>query len=180
MESRLKLFGHPIHPMLIVLPLGLLSVGVLFDLVYVATNNAQWAELAYWNITIGILGGLAAAVFGFLDWLDIPANTRAKSIGLIHGTGNLIIVLLFAASWWMRQGGHAYLPSLLPLVLGLVGVGLALVTAWLGGELVYRLRVGVDADANLDATNAIAEDGVIKVGTRGRTHRGGTAGSGAG
>jgi len=162
-ESRLKLFGHPIHPMLVVLPLGLLSVGVLFDLVYVFSNDAQWAELAYWNITIGIVGGLAAALFGFIDWLAIPANTRAKSIGLIHGAGNVVIVLLFAISWLIRQNGHAYLPSLLPLVLGLVGVLMALVTAWLGGELVYRLRVGVDPDAGLDASSSLARDGLISV-----------------
>src|SRR6187551_2454603 len=127
--------------MLVVLPLGLLSVGVLFDVIYVATSNAQWAEVAYWNITVGIVGGLAAAIFGFLDWLDLPANTRAKGIGLIHGGGNVVIVLLFAASWWMRQSAHAYLPNLVPFVLGLIGVSMALVTAWLGGELVYRLRV---------------------------------------
>lgn len=171
MESRLKFFGHPVHPMLIVLPLGLLSVGVVFDLVYVSSSNAQFAELAYWNITVGIIGGLAAALFGFLDWLYIPAGTRAKAIGVWHGGGNLVIVLLFVLSWWMRQSGHAYLPNYLPFALGVIGVVMALGTAWLGGELVYRLRVGVDADANLDATNSIAREGVVSVDSRSRRGR---------
>jgi len=174
METRFKLFGHPVHPMLIVLPLGLLSIGVLFDLVYVINGDPLFAELAFWNITVGILGGLAAAVFGLIDWLQIPTGTRAKSVGLWHGGGNVVIVLLFAVSWVMRLSDHDYLPNLLPFVLGLVGVGLALFTAWLGGELVYRLRVGVDSDANIDATNSLSREGVVSVG---RSRRGGTAGT---
>jgi uncharacterized membrane protein len=154
--------------MLIVLPLGLLSIGVLFDLVYVVTSDELFAEIAYWNITLGILGGLAAAVFGFIDWLDLPANTRAKRIGLIHGGGNLVIVVIFAISWILRQGDHSYLPNLVPFLLGLVAVVMALVTAWLGAELVYRMRVGVDADANVDATNSLSRNGVVHVGSRPR------------
>lgn len=166
MESPLKVFGHPVHPMLIVLPLGLLSIGVLFDLVYLIGGDPLFAQIAFWNISIGILGGLAAALFGLIDWLAIPGGTRAKRIGLWHGLGNFVIVLLFVGSWWLRLPDNAYAPDLLPLLLGLLGVGLALVTAWIGGELVYRLRVGVDDDAHLDASNSLREDGLIS--TRGR------------
>ena len=169
METPLKVLGHPVHPMLIVLPLGLLSIGVVFDLVYLFTDDPLFADIAFWNISLGILGGLAAALFGLIDWLAIPGGTRAKRIGLWHGLGNLVIVLLFVGSWWLRLPNTAYAPDLLPLLLGLLGVGLALVTAWLGGELVYRLRVGVDDDAHLDASNAIAEDGLISIGRRGGT-----------
>jgi uncharacterized membrane protein len=161
MESRLKLAGHPVHPMLIVLPLGLFSIAVLFDLVYLATDDQVFAEVAFWNITAGIVGGLLAAVFGVLDWLAIPKGTRAKRLGLWHGGGNVAIVLLFLLSWLMRLGNHAYSPDLLPFLLGLVAVGAALVTAWLGGELVYRLRVAVDDDAHLDASSSLSRDGVV-------------------
>src|SRR4051812_44280050 len=155
MESRTKLLGHPIHPMLIVLPLGLLGMAVVFDIIYLVGGDETFANVAFWDITAGILGGLAAALFGLIDWLAIPKDTRARRIGLIHGTGNFVIVLLFLASWLLRLPDHSYAPNLLPFVLGLIGVGMALGTAWLGGELVYRLRVGVDDGANLDAPSSL-------------------------
>ena len=167
METRFKLLGHPVHPMLIVFPLGLFSIAVVFDVLYLFTGSVEFAEVAYWNIAAGIVGGLLAAVFGLIDWLAIPGGTRAKRIGLWHGLGNGVIVVLFIVSWLLRGPRHAYSPDLMPFLLGLVAVALALVTAWLGGELVYRLRVAVDDDANLDATNAIARDGLVTVGGRG-------------
>ncbi|MDP8904990.1 MAG: DUF2231 domain-containing protein [Chloroflexota bacterium] len=163
MESRFKVLGHPVHPMLIVFPLGLLSIAVVFDVFYLVSGNNVFAEVAYWNIVAGVVGGLAAALFGLIDWLAIPSGTRAKRLGLVHGIGNLIIVLLFAGSWLLRLQNPAYAPDLVPFLLGLVGVALALVTAWLGGELVYRLRVGVDRDANLNASNSLERDGVVTV-----------------
>ena len=156
MESRLKLLGHPIHPMLIVIPLGLLSIAVVFDIVYLVGGDDIFASVAFWNIAAGIIGGLAAAVFGLIDWMAIPRGTRARRIGLWHGTGNLIIVLLFIASWILRLPDHAYAPNLLPFIVAVVGVGMALATAWLGGELVNRLRVAVDDGANLDAPSSLA------------------------
>jgi uncharacterized membrane protein len=156
MESRLKLFGHPIHPMLIVLPLGLLSMGVLFDIVYLATDDRTFAEVAFWDITVGIVGGLLAAVFGLIDWLAIPSGTRAKTIGLWHGGGNVVVVVLFALSWWLRRGSPTHIPSTPAFLLAVVAVLLALVTGWLGGELVERLGIGVDAGANPDAPNSLS------------------------
>jgi len=158
MESRAKLLGHPIHPMLVVLPLALLSTAVLFDAVYLVSGNGEFATLAFWNISIGLVGGLLAALFGLIDWLNIRQGTRARRIGAWHGLGNAIIVLLFVVSWALRldKPAYAYAPDALPFVLGLIGVGLALVTAWLGGELVYRLRIGVDDIANPDAPSSLS------------------------
>jgi uncharacterized membrane protein len=156
MESRLKVLGHPLHPALVALPLGLLTVGVLFDLLYVVLGDEILANVAYWNITLGTLGGVAAGSVGLVDWLAIPGGTRAKRIGLVHGVGNAVVVVLFAWSWWLRLPDITYAPDPLPLLLGLLGVGLALLTAWLGAELVYRLRVGVDDDAHLDAPSSLA------------------------
>src|SRR5215218_5287412 len=102
MESKAKLFGHPIHQMLIVIPLGLLATATVFDILYLFTGNGALATVAFWNILAGILGGLLAAVFGLIDWLAIPDGTRAKQIGLLHGGGNVVIVGLFAVSWLLR------------------------------------------------------------------------------
>jgi uncharacterized membrane protein len=167
MESRVKLLGHPVHPMLIVLPLGLLSIGVLFDALYLVTGTDAFADVAFWNITVGIVGGLLAAVFGLLDWLAIPKDTRAKGVGMWHGIGNVVIVGLFAISWLIRPADHRYAPDPTPFLLGLVGAGLALVTAWLGGELVYRLRVGVDDRAGLNAPSSLTTESTASARTPG-------------
>ena len=156
MESKAKLFGHPIHPMLIVFPLGLFIMAVLADIAYMVTNHIAFAAVAYWNIAGGIVGGLLAAVFGFIDWLAIPGKTRAKSIGLYHGVGNVVVVALFAVSWLTRRQIDGHLPSLAASVLGIVGIALGAVTGWLGGELVDRLGVGVDDGAHLDAPSSLS------------------------
>jgi uncharacterized membrane protein len=106
-------------------------------------------------IAAGVVSGLVAAVFGFIDWLAIPSNTRAKSVGAWHAVGNVVVVLLFAVSWWLRRGDPTSPPTM-ALVLALVGAGLALVTGWLGGELVDRLGVGVDDGAHLDAPSSLS------------------------
>ena len=165
MESRVKLLGHPIHPMLIVFPLGLLATAVIFDILYVATANPDLATFSYYAMIAGIIGGLLAAAFGLLDWAKIPKDTRARRIGAVHGVGNVIVVLLFILSLASRWGAPAYLPNVLPMVLGLIGAVIALFTAWLGGELVYRLRVAVDNDANLNASNSISREGIAEVRT---------------
>src|SRR3954447_17448234 len=152
MESHAKFLGHPIHPMLIVYPVGLLSAAVLFDLLYLATNNDQLATFSFWAILAGVVGGLAAALFGLIDWLAIRRGTRAKRIGMFHGLGNLVVVGLFVLSFLTRMSNSAYLPDTTPLLLAVLGLAVALVTAWLGGELVYRLGVAVDDGANLDAS----------------------------
>lgn len=155
MESKVKLLGHPIHPMLIVLPLGLLSATVVFDIVYLVLNDEVFSTIAFWNIALGVVGGLLAAIFGTIDWFNIPKETRAKRIGLIHGVGNVMVVTLFAISWIIRLGDPAYAPGVVGYVFSFAGLGLALITAWLGGELVDRLAVGVDHGANLDAPNSL-------------------------
>ena len=155
MESHVKVFGHPVHPMLIVFPLGLLATSVVFDIVHLVSGNGQWAQAAFFDIAAGIVGGLLAAVFGLVDWLAIPGGTRAKTVGAWHGGGNVVVVGIFAVSWLLRLHNPAD-PGLLPFILSLLAAGIALVTAWLGGELVDRLGVGVDHGAHLDAPNSLS------------------------
>ena len=155
MESRAKLFGHAIHPTLIVFPLGLFTAAVIFDLIRIFGGSGAWGEAAFYDIAVGVVGGLLAAVFGFIDWLGLPAKTRAKSVGLWHGIGNFAIVVLFIISWLLRLPDPKA-PSALAFILALVGVLLALVTGWLGGELVERLRVGVDDGAHVDAQSSLS------------------------
>jgi uncharacterized membrane protein len=157
MESRVKLLGHPVHPMLIVYPLGLLSMAVIFDILFLIFGNRLLPTASYYMIAAGVLGGLLAAIFGFIDWLALPNGSRAKNIGLWHGIGNVVITGLFAVSWFLRSNNVDFVPDSMALILSFAGTALALITAWIGGELVYRLGVGVDPGANVNAPNSITE-----------------------
>jgi len=155
MEARAKLFGHPIHQMLIVFPLGVLGMSLFFDLIAIATSRPPLLQASFYMIAAGIVSGLLAAVFGLIDFLAIPGATRAKRIGLLHGAGNVIVVGLFALSWWLRRPAPGA-PGTGPVVISAVAVAIARVTGWLGGELVGRLSVGVDDGAHLDAPSSLS------------------------
>jgi uncharacterized membrane protein len=155
MESKVKVAGHAVHPMLIVFPLGLLATASIFDIITLITADSKWSAMAWYLIAAGIVGGLLAAVFGLIDWLAIPSNTRAKAIGLWHGGLNVLVVLLFALSWLFRRSDPAS-PGGLALTLSFGAVVVALIAGWLGGELVERLGVGVDDGADLNAPNSLS------------------------
>ncbi|MCW5980093.1 MAG: DUF2231 domain-containing protein [Bryobacteraceae bacterium] len=154
MESSAKFLGHPIHQQLIVFPLGLLGMAVIFDIISMATGNLRWTEAAFYMIGAGIVSGLIAAVFGLIDWLAIPPGTRAKRVGLTHGLGNVVVILLFLVSFVLRWNSPAN-PGAIAYLAGVAGFLLALGTGWLGGELVSRLGVGVDDGAHLDAPSSL-------------------------
>lgn len=155
MEARAKVFGHPIHQMLIVFPLGLFSTAVVFDVIRLVGGGPIWSIVAFWMIGAGIIGGLCAAVFGTIDWLGIPRGTRAHRLGLLHGLGNVCVVGLFIVSWFLRRGDPGS-PSVAAIVFMLAGGALVLVTGWLGGELVDRLGVGIDDGANVNAPSSLS------------------------
>lgn len=155
MQSRVRSFGHAIHPLMIVFPLGLLATAVVFDILFLFTHQDGFTVASAYMIPAGVIGGLVAAVFGLLDWLAIPAGTRAKRIGLMHGGGNVVVVVLFALSWLLRLGAPSFRPGVAALLLEFVAAALVGVTGWLGGELVERLGVGVDEGANVDAPSSL-------------------------
>src|SRR5262245_24565448 len=164
-SALMKIAGHMLHPMLVVFPLGLLATAVVFDVIGLLSHNAMWYGLAFWMIAAGIVGGLLAAVPGTIDYLGVPRNTRARSVGLYHGLGNVVVVVLFLASWLWRRPNPLD-PTTGAFVLSVVGIGLALVTGWLGGELVERLGVGVDEGANLNAPSSLSTRDAKSTGRR--------------
>jgi uncharacterized membrane protein len=97
MQSRAKALGHPIHQQLIVFPLGLFGTAVVFDVLAALFDLPELSTASYWMIAAGVVSGVVAGVFGFLDYRAIPKGSRAQRVGLAHGLGNEIVLLLFAA-----------------------------------------------------------------------------------
>lgn len=160
MEARAKFLGHPIHQILVHLPLGLLAMATLCDVVFILGWGGQSLTLvSFWNVLAGVGAGLAAAIFGVLDLTAIPRRTRAFRIGVLHGVGNAIAVALFAVAVALRLGSpHA--PTVFVLALEVAALSLASVAGWLGGELVDRLGVGVDDHANVNAPSSLRRRGL--------------------
>jgi uncharacterized membrane protein len=155
MQAKAKLLGHAVHPMLIPYPLALLTTAIIFDVIRLFTGTSLWSTIAFWMIAAGIIGGLIAALFGLIDWLGIPKNTRARQIGVLHGVGNVVMVVLFAGAWLLRRVDPGN-PTTLALILELAGGALSFGTAWLGGELIVRHGMAVDDGANLNAPSSLS------------------------
>jgi uncharacterized membrane protein len=155
MESRVKLLGHPVHQMLIPLPAGLFIAAALLDILDLFVDAPWIATVTYWNIMVGVCTALLAALFGLADWLKIPDHTRAKRVGAVHGLGNVGVVALFAGALYLRSSEtvpSGYMAPLMLEVFAMLGLG---ITAWLGGELVDRMGVGVDDGAHVNAPSSL-------------------------
>ena len=141
--------------MLVNFPLGLLVTSAVFDIIHLVTGNGYWSGIAFWMIAAGVITGLLAAIVGTIDALAIPSGTRATSVSFLHGTGNFLILVLFAVSWALRFNVPGN-PPVIAYVLSFLGAALLGVTGWLGGELTLRLGIGVDEGANLNAPSSLS------------------------
>ncbi len=140
MRTPANIAGHPIHPMLITLPIGLWVFSFICDLFFVFGSGAPvWSTVALYTMAGGIIGGLAAAIPGFIDLVSLPPGPRKTA--LVHMAINLTIVVVYVINFWLRTrtpdnpGGYVWLSLLAILML--------LVSGWLGGKMVYELGVAV-------------------------------------
>lgn len=141
MRTPASIAGHPIHPMLVTLPIGLWIFSFVCDLTFVLGSGASlWYTLSFWTMIGGIAGAIVAAIPGTIDMLSLEGAT--KKIALTHMAINLSVVLLYAVNLGMRIGGDAV--AGVPLVLSIVSVSMLAVSGWLGGHMVYVHRVGVN------------------------------------
>ena len=155
MYSKVKSGGHPLHLMLVNFPVGLWITSVVFDIIHLVTGNGYWSGVAFWMIAAGTIGGLLAALAGVTDWTGIPGDTPAKRVGMIHGLGNSIVLLLFVASWLLRLHAPDD-PPIIAYVLSFLGAALVSGTAWLGGELTGHFGVGIEEGANVNAPDSLS------------------------
>jgi len=146
MRSRASFRNHPIHPMLIVFPIALWIFSLVCDVVYHAGSyNPFWKGMAFYSMLGGIVGALAAAIPGFIDYLAIR-DRQVKRIAATHMILNLIVVVLFIFNLGMRFNAAADPDEqLFATILSVVGVLLMAVSGWLGGSLVYIHHVGAQS-----------------------------------
>ena len=135
MASKASIAGHPIHPMLVGIPIGLFVFAMVADLASMVNGASDaWRTVAFYCIGGGIVGALLAAPFGLIDLLSIR-DERAKKIGIMHMGINLAVVALFVINFILRWQGAS---NATPFLLTVLAVVLLLVSGWLGGEMVFR------------------------------------------
>jgi uncharacterized membrane protein len=143
-------YGHPFHPILVTIPIGAWITSFVLDIgSRTADAPGALARGAYWAIGIGVVGALAAALFGLLDLLDIPRRTRAFRIGLFHMGINLAVVGAFVASFiWRSSRGVAIETSVAQIILSAAALVFLGASGYLGGMLAYRYGVRVAAETD--------------------------------
>ena len=143
MASPARVAGHPIHPMLVPLPIGLWVFSLVADIVFRSGGGLLWNDLAFYTMAGGLVGALLAAVPGLLDFRTLEAP-RARQVATAHLTLNLLIVALYAVNLWLRT--RTAPGESLPLWFSVAGIALLGVSGWLGGELVFVHGVGVEPE----------------------------------
>jgi uncharacterized membrane protein len=139
-------YGHPLHPMLVTVPIGAWVAGLVFDVASHLVGSPDFlAQGSVWLIAIGVVGALAAAMAGFLDLFAIPTGTRAFRTGLVHMSLNLAVTAAYVVNFFWRLSSHGQ-PSRVatgPLVLSVVSLAALGVSGYLGGKLAFRYGVRV-------------------------------------
>jgi len=141
MRTPASIASHPIHPMLITIPVGLLIFSLICDLIALFSSAPDvWLLVAFFTMVGGFVGALIAAIPGAIDLLSID-DSKIKKIGFTHMALNLIAVTLYGVNIWLRVEGTS---TGTPLILSVVAVALLGVSGWLGAEMVHKYGVGVD------------------------------------
>ena len=141
MRTPASIAKHPIHPMLVPIPIGCWILSLGCDLAFVLGAGAtHWATVSFWAMLAGLLGAVLAAIPGVIDMLSLSGTP--KKIALTHMSLNILVVLLYAMNFGMRVNGGAI--AGLPLAFSIAGIALLAVSGWLGGHMVYVHRVAVD------------------------------------
>jgi uncharacterized membrane protein len=141
MRTPASIAGHPIHPMLVPIPIGLWVFSLVCDLIHAGgSTNPAWTTVALYTMGGGIVGALLAAVPGLIDLLSLPPGPRRTA--LVHMAINLTVVALFAINLWLRLEAPESPGGL--IWLSVLAIGLLVISGWLGGKMVYELGIAVD------------------------------------
>lgn len=136
--------GHPIHPLLVPFPIAFLVGALVTDLAFWRTGDVFWARGSEWLLAAGIAMGALAAIAGLVDFLAI-SRVRSLAAGWVHFLGNAAAILLAIWNLLRRLPDPSGVVVPNGIILSAFVVGILLVTGWLGGELVFRHRIGMMA-----------------------------------
>ena len=145
MASKASIAGHPVHPMLVAFPIGLWTTSFVLDVIFYFIRNPSLPLISKVMLAAGLVGAVAAAVAGIIDWLSIK-EPQVKRIADWHARLNIFAVIVFAASLYfrMRIGAHWLNWNMrVPVLLSALGVLLIAISGWLGGALTFEHGVGV-------------------------------------
>jgi uncharacterized membrane protein len=141
-----RFMRHPLHPVLVHLPIGFWIASLIFDIIYTATGNTALSTASQYAIGIGIVGALLAAPAGWAELVDIPKATVTRRIALTHATLNIFVIALYVLNFFMRggfRGGPIFAVTGTEVILNAISVGNLMVSGYLGGTLVYQHGVGI-------------------------------------
>ncbi len=142
MKNKARIAGHPIHPMLVSIPIGLWVFSFIADLLYFSLNSPLWAVIASYSMAAGCVGALLAALPGFVDYFSLK-DPPTKKVATWHMAINLILVVLYAFNFYLRYE-YQYDIRGIPFALSFLGIVLLGLSGWLGGELIYVHKVAID------------------------------------
>jgi uncharacterized membrane protein len=144
-------YGHPLHPLLVTIPIGAWSASLVFDLAAIFGSHPEaFTRGALWLIGIGVVGAILAAVLGLLDFSNLRRGTPAHRTGLIHLTINSVVLVLFIVGFLIRWGGDYGQVSVPGFIITIIALAMLGVSGWLGGRLAYHFGVRV-ADETVQA-----------------------------
>jgi uncharacterized membrane protein len=142
-----KPFGHPSHPPFVHFPSALLPAALIFDLASKLDADLTFTRAAFYNIALGLMVAVFAAITGLVDYLPMVGGSRKKIIGTRHLIAQVCALALFAASLVIRTFDFdATQTPVAAVVLAAAGAAVLSVGNYFGGTLVYRqgMRVSVD------------------------------------
>jgi uncharacterized membrane protein len=160
MQSKAAIGGHPIHPMLVPIPIGAFFLAFVGDVMHMAIPEDRfWYDFSYTCIGIGILFAVVAAAAGAIDYLGVPMSATAFRTATTHAVLNVILVILYLVSFLLRRNSAAVADRRWPaaLAFSLLGLATLAVSGWLGGKLAYEHRVGVREPAAFAPTGTKRE-----------------------
>lgn len=142
---RARMFGHPIHAMLVHFPSALFPTSLALDVLARLGGGSSYAAAAFYAMAGGLLGGAAAAVFGAMDYFRLPATHAAWKKASLHALLNLVWLMWFGVLFGLRlkQYPQIELATTLAIILSGAAVAGLLFSNFLGGELVFRHQLGV-------------------------------------
>ena len=160
---KTTLARHPLHPILIVGPAGLLPFSFAMDLMQRSTGEESYNHAAYHSMSAGITTALAAGAAGAVDYLSIADDSPTKRTGTTHGVMNIALMALYGLNLAMRRKEEP--ASGLCIALSAIGTAGLLASAWFGGQMVYeygmrvkgRSEVEYAQDLKLPGDEAIAQ-----------------------